>query len=457
MGEMLPDGRMAYPYVVLLVPRRAGKTTLTLSTMLQRAAMSSDARVWYTAQTGGDAGDSFRDDWLPILKDSPLQNHLLINRGNGKQRITTRAGGVVALFAPTKKALHGKPVDFSCFDEAWAHDAARGQELESGGGPTGWTRPRRQRLITSAGGTEDSTWLLQHRAVGRQAVEDGTCAERGLAFIEYYPPGDLDERGELRDRSSLDDPDVWVATHPAIGHTIPLDAIKQDRLNAERDTEGEGLSGFYRNLLNVTASRNGDRVLSEAGWSGLLDPELRVLGTGVPVFGYAVEHERDRGAIVAAVRQPSGTVHAVLVDERAGAEWMAPRLRELRERHRDATLVALGGVSPAATVTAALLRDRVPVELLDAGETAAACAELLDVVNRGTGWLRVREEARLSAAAGNLAKRELGDGFAWTQKRSGTGVAPIVALTAAAARARKAPPSRLAFTSSVRRRQPQPA
>lgn len=424
MGEVLPSGRMAYPVCVLLWPRRAGKTDLILPTSLQRAAIDPSARAWYTAQTQSDAQETFREEWLPRVQSSPLAPHVRARLAAGSMRFTLDTGGQVGIFAPTERAMHGKDADQATVDEAWAFDAGAGARLEAAIRPTMLTRPRRQLVIISAGGTEDSTWLLEWRALGRRLVEEGASEDAGIFYQEFYP-GDDDD---------LDDPEVWARTHPAVGHTVDLDTLRQDRA-----TMGEAL--FHRSYLNVFTTADSDRVLPAEDWAACCDP-LAVLPARVTI-GYAVEHGRDAGAIVAAALRPDG---------RPGVEllWMgevgrmADRLDALRGAGHRLVADSLG---PQSTVTAELRRRGVSVDTLTTAEYTTACAEVLDDVKARR--LVVRTEPRMDTAAANVARREVGDAWVWTLKRSGAGVAPIAAATVALTRARKATAARLPILVSA--------
>lgn len=433
MGEVRPDGRLVYSLCIVIVPRRAGKTRLILPTCVQRATMGPGHRAWYTAQTQSDAEDTFREEWTPLLEHSALAPFLRLRQSNGSKRVTLDTGGRVGVFAPTEKALHGKDADYAVVDEAWAFDAARGAQLEAAIRPTMATRPHRQLVVISAGGTEASTWLLAWRAYGRRLVEENRCEEAGVFYLEFYPPGELDPRtGELVDLDSIHDPDVWAATHPAVGHTIDLDFIAHEYRTL---TEKDDLAQFARSYLDVFTSAALERVIPAAAWKACQDPAA-VLPARVRI-GYDVEHGGDTGAIVAAARRPDGRPGAELLWT-GPVDAMADRLQALRDAgHR----LGADSVGPVAVVTAELRRRGITVDTLDTTGYTTACQELLTLV-KGAGVV-VRADARMDTAAANAAKRDVGDAWAWTRKRSGAGVSPVVAATVAVAHARRGSGERL--------------
>ena len=426
MGEVVVDRdgrplRMAYPVVVLLVPRRGGKTLLTLATSLQRAAAGVDRRVWYTAQTGSDAARTFRDEWVPLVRRSSLAPYFRVRLSNGSQGFTLPAdlGSAVGVFAPTETALHGQDGDHITVDEAWAHDADAGAALEAALRPTQLTRPLRQLVIISAGGTDASTYLLRYRKLGRELVEAGGCRDAGLALFEWHP-GDDDD---------LDDPAVWARTHPAVGHTISLDVLRADHATMEPDA-------FQRGILNRFTSSAGARVVPLEAWQACQTGDRLELPARGLTFGYDVSLDRTHGAIVAAWRLPDGTRYGELVDYRPSpSSWMVDRLLELRRRYR--AQLRADSAGPVTGITAGLVARGVRVETLTAGEYATACGMALDdVVERR---LRLWTSRQLDDAAASAATRQLGDGFAWTRRKSGGDVCPLVALTVALPAARVEP------------------
>ena len=88
VGDPDPEtgvARMRYPLVLLVVPRRAGKTILTLATHLERLTIGPARRGFYTAQTRNDAAEAWRDDWVPRVEASPFRRAVKIRNSNGSE------------------------------------------------------------------------------------------------------------------------------------------------------------------------------------------------------------------------------------------------------------------------------------------------------------------------------------------------------------------------------------
>lgn len=408
-GEVLPSGRFAYPVVVLVVPRRAGKTVLSLVTLAHRAQLLERSSCWYTANRREAAAKQFRDEWVPLIEASPLAHKIRLRRSQGSEGLTfTATGSKVQLFPPTVSALHGTNADTVVIDEAWAFDQITGEDLEAGLRPAQATRSHRQTWIVSAGGTPTSTWLDHWVTVGRAATAADTGT--GVAYFEWS--ADPEEPGY--DPAS---PDLWSRTHPALGHQLDIEALRQDWLTM-------GRAMFERSYLNVwpRPSIAGSGLDLEA-WADTADPDA--VPTDPVTFAFDIAWDRSMAAVAAA----GGTDPTVLevVEHRHGVEWVAPMLRQLRDRHPDARFVA------DPLVCASILADLGPrfgVLELNAASVARSCVMVTDDV--AAGRIAHRDQPALNTAVAGVLRRPLGDAFAWSRKTSPVDVSPLCAATFAA-------------------------
>lgn len=416
-------GRFAYPVVVWVVPRRAGKTAAVLVKSLRRLLAAPRRAGWYTAQTREDAAKQFRDEWVPTLERSRLAAGVKVRRAQGSEGFTVPAlGSRLQLFPPTVNALHGQNADDATIDEAWSFTLDGGEAVEAGVRPAQLTRPGRQLWIVTAGGTEFSTWLDAWMERGREAVD--AELDRGVCYLEYSadPAADDYDPG---------DPALWARTHPGVGHLIALDALRDDWTSMSR-------AGFERSILNVWPRRSAGAGsgIDAATWA-------EHAGDHVPAapftFAADVSADRSRAAIaVAGAGVADGTVVEV-VDTRAGSSWVVGALRELRARHRGARVV-IDGLA-AAGIAADLERARVPFVETGPSEMARACAAFVDDANAGAVWHR--GQGALDAALAGARRRPVGDGgFAWSRARSeGVDLSPLVAVTLATWGHRTRPPA----------------
>lgn len=417
-GELTEDGaRLAYPYVVVIVPRRAGKTAGMLGGMLQRCTIGP-TRNAYTAQTRGDAAKALREDWSPMLDAARLTPHRVkVRRSQGSESLTwVRTGGALTLFSPTERAVHGSDVDVAVVDEAWSFTAEQGDVIEAALQPAQATRTAtRQTWIVSAGGTHASTWLARWRDLGRAGTP-------GVALIEY---------GADPEHDDLDDPAVWARVHPAVGHTIDLDTLASIRDTMPRDE-------FHRAFLGVwTALVRGTPRLPHELWTAAADPAAAP--TSSIAYGIEVAADASTATIAAAGRwvDAAGRERLALeiVEHLPGTAWVPAVWRKIRARTRGRLYAdALG---PTVAVVDELRRQRLPVEVLTTGAYTGACQALLDDLTpvEGAPTLAHRSQPLLDASAARAQARSVGDRWVW-QRRGEVDASPVIAATLAAAGAR---------------------
>jgi hypothetical protein len=400
-----------YPIVVLSVPRRAGKTVLTLAKALRRMDMGRDVRAWYTAQRREDAAKQFRDEWAPMLDSRPSLRRLYkLRRSQGSEGIHRRHGSSrLQLFPPTENALHGMNADDVTVDEAWFFDQVTGEALEAGIRPAQLTRSWPQLWVVSAGGTLESTWWDAWLTVGEQGTP-------GVALFDYGADSSADDY----DPGS---PRTWL-THPSIGHGFPIEALAHE-WHTKRD-----VASFERAYLNVWPRPS--QAVAAAGlelahWTAAAHPEHPVS----PVTAIALDVAADRAWSSIAVAGPDPSHTGVLVDvvdHRPGVAWLAAGIRAVRATHRGVPVVADALV--AASIVAELARARITVDTVGAADHARACGTFVDLL--GAGRLAHRSQAVLDDAVTGAARRPLGDAWLWSRHRSSVDISPLVAVTLAA-------------------------
>jgi hypothetical protein len=413
-GEVTADGtRLAYPYVVLDVPRRAGKTAGVFACALHRETTARGYRAFYTAQTRADAALVFREDWTPLLASSPLSRWYKVRASNGSESITLppRASSLT-LFAPGPKALHGQASDLAIVDEAWAFTTDQGDALEAAIQPAQSTRPYRQLWIVSAGGTHESTWLRRWIDLGEQGTP-------GVALIRYAADPDVDDP---------DDPDLVLRVHPAVGHTLEADVAVGLRSTMPRLEYLRAFCGLWTTPDAAPATIPVDR------WRADLDVDA---APGDPVtFGLAVAVNGAAAAIGAAGRYVDDDglerIAVEVVEAGPGTAWVPDAWRAIRSRTRGRLLA--DALSPAADTIDALRDARLPVETMTTGDYTTACAAFVrDVVE---GVVVHRGQPALDAAVDVATSRNVGDRWVW-DRRAGGGVELLEAVSVAAAGARR--------------------
>lgn len=419
-GELLPDGRMAHPVVVWIVPRRAGKSLGLLATFAQRLTTRRLYRCRYTAQTRQDAARTFRDEWVPAVEASPLHRLYKVRLSNGDEQLRLPArSSALSLFSPRQMSLHGQPTDLGAIDEAWAFDVTAGDAIEAAIRPSFKTRPAPQLLIVSAAGTVESTWLARWRDLGRAGAP-------GLAYLEHSADPDVDD---------LDDPATLARVHPAVGHTIRLEDIEADRPTMSRAEYLRAYLGVWPDAPDVVA------VIPPEAWGAgrASDAQARAWSTSPPrMSGLAVAVTPDgaRTSLCAAYRLDGGRALVKVLDDRPGASWAVPQAREWQRRTR--LLVTVDAHGPAGPLVDELKAAGVALDVVTTDGYARACAGLLaDVLEHRLVHL---SQPVLDQAAASAGRRPMGDRWAWARSRGNVGPLEGVSLALAAARVAKGKP-----------------
>ncbi|MCL2781322.1 MAG: hypothetical protein FWD74_07520 [Actinomycetia bacterium] len=296
-------------------------------------------------------------------------------------------------------------------DEAWAFDALTGQRLEAALRPATATRKARQLWIVSAGGTSASEWLLSWRELGRAL----TGPDQGIAYWEWYP--EVDAAGNIT--ADLDDPEVWAATHPAIGYHLDIEALIEDRKTMRK--EG-GSALFYRAYLDVFSDATGDRLIPRRAWDSCQNEDWELApGPGLRL-GCDVASDQAAGAVALAARN-GARVGIELVDHRPGIGWMAARVRELRDRYR--CTIHADRAGPAGPVIRALEDAGLTCPAWSVRDHVIAAAGFRDAIL--TGAVVTRPQPALNTAAGAVQRRDIADGWVYSRRRSPADVSPFIA------------------------------
>lgn len=404
-GERDPaTGLHAYSRVVVIAPRRAGKSMLMLAAGLA-AARTPGGRAYYTSAHRENAARMWRDDWFPTVEASPLRRHCRITLGNGTEAVTVRGGSTFRLVAATGSAIRGAATRLVIIDEARELTVDEGDELERAAFPTTATGAGGQTWIVSSAGDAAALWLARWRDRGRAAVADDRTT--GLAYVEYSAPVDADDADES----------TWWAAHPGLGYHVNLSALRADRDDMTPDA-------FAVEYLGRWPETFIDTRLVDA-WTAAADPAV-VLGDPV-AFAVEVDVDRERACIVAAGAGRDGRVAVEVVDDRPHGPWVGPRLAALCDTWSPLA-VGWDGAGPAAALGPDLADVPTRLVALRTGEVAAASGWFYDAVLAGA--VEHRPDDVIDAAV--TAARRRPAGGAWLFDRRQPGAGPLVAAVLAA-------------------------
>lgn len=400
--------RLAYREVRLTVPRQSGKTTLMLSAMTHRCvAMGDRQRVAYTAQTGKDARLKWEDEHVPVLERSKFSQLMQVRRTNGSEAIRWNNGSIWSLLATTESAGHGAQLDLGVIDEAFALQDDR---LEQAMKPAMVTRPQPQLWIVSTAGTNDSLYLNDKIDDGRLRAMSGQTSS--VAFFEWSAPDDAD----------ISDPDVWLSCMPALGITVPIEAIRSD-FESMREPE------FRRAYLNQRQDRSASapwQVIAEDDWLACVDRRSRI--DDQPTLALDVTPSRSMSSLCAAGLRADGKPHVEVVGNRPGTSWVFDWFAadDRADRYRN---VIIDPVGAAGSLSGDLRRLGLNVIEIGPRQLVLGCGKFFDLTK--THELRHIDQVPLTAALAGAKRRPLGDAWAWHRRDTTVDVSPLVAATLA--------------------------
>ncbi len=395
-GEVTPEGLPRRKLVVVTFQRQGGKSHLAMARSGCRCLEAANFRVFYTAQTGGDAQDQFLKFNDEVVRGTPLERVVRVRRGNGKADMTFPNGSTIRPVPPTEEAGHGKQSDLYDVDEAWAFSEDEGKAIMQAIAPTQLTRPDSQIWIWSAGGTAASTWLASLVARGR-------AGDPTMAYFEWGIPDDLD----------IDDVDGVLEHHPARGTLVTRDSLIAMRTQLDDDAQYARAAG--NRWTEVIGGALNWEVWRTRRWDVDV-PEDAPVGFG------AARAADGQHVVIAAAADVEGQVVVEIVDVVPvfGAAAVVQHWAG-----RDALVVDPNG--PSAPLHDELRR--LGAKLLDytSRDASAACANVIDAL--GSGAYRYRQHDALDAAVRVAGTRRVGDGGrAWARLSA---AAPIAALEAA--------------------------
>lgn len=396
--EIDPDtGLFWYRNVILILPRQGGKTSTSRGKITHRALTTPDALMLYTAQDRNKARKRLEKNFYNPLKASPLAHLLGKPRWQaGSEALRWTTGAELGIDAVGRKTGHGDTLTEAHIDEAYAH---RDTAIEQGITPTLITVPGSQKWITSAAGDTDSTFLWNKVEMGRALVESGQ-ASRTL-YWEYGAEEDLDP----------EDPETALSSHPAIGHTITLDAVLDDILNST--DKDDAYRAYYSWWAKPKAA---PRVIPTDAWESNYVTGAEETWTGTPFWAVDTSPDRETTSIAMAAKSmdPKARCYLELYEELMGTAGVVPTMVKLRSDF-GGNIIAVDGSGAAKSLARDLEDEGFEVIKVPGTSRIDACGGLYDDALAGT--LRFENDPTLNTSMGNATKQYV-SGRAWLFARN---------------------------------------
>ena len=397
-------GNLVYEIVLVTVPRQSGKTTLVGPVMLNAAIVNPGARMFYTAQTGKDGRERFKD-LAKLISASPLAAVAKFRWSQGDTGLELEPNrSEIKVFSPSEEAIHGETPPLVVLDEIFAYSEALGDALLEGAIiPAQMTLSgRRQVWMISTAGTAESRFM-------RKWVERGRAGDTPrMAYFEWSLPDGADPYAA----------DELTRFHPAIGHGVTADDLL---------ATGKGMSRaqWLRAFCNQWTEAANPLIDLDV-WDSL-HADTPAPSRADVALAYEIDFDETAAAVIAAWRDPAGHPHIHTVHRAPGTAWLAPYIRELATSWRPRSIAADDG-GPTRRVTAELQRDGLDIHTLGARDASTAAAQLLAAARDRTLGHDGSKTLRLGIA--NAVLQRSGDTQRFSRHQSQFSAGPIAAATA---------------------------
>lgn len=427
------SGLWAAPEAGIDVPRQNGKGSFLEGRTLYGLVVLGE-EIAHSAHRFATAKDAFRRVKQLFEATPDLMRHVkTISNTAAELGIEMRNGGRVLYHARTKAGGRGTGGDLIILDEAFALSKDHMDSLV----PLLSARPNPQTIYTSSPPIEvtlGEVWL--------DIRKRGERGEEGLFWASW---GTADQT--LRRRHL--DLDEVRRSNPGYGIRITAATVKRERVQLGKD-------GFLRERMGLWPDTAGDVVISTAQWEAC--KVARAERPESPVFSIDIAPDRRSAAIMMVGPSEDGTPLISVVDQRAGTDWIVPRVRQLVAKW-DAHLWIIDEKSPAATEIRPLIDGEADEDVVALRPELAPILKrwapgnedkpiphqgaliTMNTVDAAIAWgwfvdrarragLRHLDEGPLNLAVQHGKARTLGDGSAWL-RRSETDMCTLVGATQA--------------------------
>lgn len=411
-------GVYAYDTVVISTPRQCGKSALVDIMDIYNASLGPDRRIIYSAQTGKDSEDHFKELAKRIQASRLRQIVRGIRYGNGAMRCEFTNGSTIQPMAMTKVAGHGRQLDKVTIDEAFSLSAEEGATIDDAILPTMTTRLKAtgiqpQRWITSTEGTSESTYF--NTLI--DSLRAGTRTAPRTAWFDFGVPDDADPT----------DLDAILATHPAAGYLWD-----RTQLTDFREGFGTDTAGFARAYGNRRDIGSPESFIPADLWDSTacqpIDPST---AAGHVTFAAAVDIDSTHTSIAAAIGSATGTV-VQICDILHGTGTAPARLAQLAARYKAPIVVDRRG--PGAPLADRLLRmaedGSITVTPIPGDQYMAAGQAFVDSLSLGT--MTHATDTDLDRSASTSSRTWSGDAWRITRRGSAGITSPLEACILAA-------------------------
>lgn len=413
VADVLAAGRFKN---AIIEPRRSSKTTALWCVLLGRCWMQELHMAGYTMlTTQKKTAERYRIDvYGPITRKwpDPDTRPVKVYKGNGTERVEFPAtSSVLAILSPDGEAFRSGAYDTLLADEGGEATPEMGDDITAAVLPAFDTRPDGQ-FITAGTAARYRDGNILHDTLAdpkagrlRYTVRDDVTAE----MLEAWEPDDEHPEACVRE--------LVESMHPGVASgltTIEKIEANYDGLKLEQ------FSLEYLGLFGTVGGSTGIFDLEQwtAAGSGAEPPALPERFS----LAFAIHPDASRASVLATWRGDDGRAVPLLLENRAGVEWLPKVLHDIARKYKTAVVYDAGS-QQARLVVDRLNREptRPRLEAQVWSDVKKAAALVVQEVARGN-VAHFRQDD-LDAAIRLAVKRAAGAGDGWALGRPKTDLA----------------------------------
>lgn len=420
MEALNKNGNPLYREIVVLLPRRATKTTSIWNVILGRCVSRPGYKVVTTAQDGIRARNRFREVQRALQQidfegeASPVNRVGRLRWANGDEAIEFDNGSRIWVVPPESGAFRGEAADLILFDEAGELSALRSEDLAAGALPLMDTRPDGQVIFAGTPGSARAGLLWDK-------FQAALAPKSKIGIVGYYL--------EDHETSFVFDGDGGYTlnskalrrVHPGIGTLTSFDLIaSRAESMPPKQFEAEYLCRFpFDSSTAAISSTLWEKAKSSAG----LPPRPERVG-----LAFDVAPDGSSAALVAAWRDGDGKAHVEVLAAEWGSDWLTAEVRKATKKYR--VPVAYDAIGANTDIADRLKRLRVPLAPLYIRQMEGAAARFTQLIE--TSQLVHYDQEDLNKAAQGAVWRNINEtGRLFARKASSADVCPLVAASEA--------------------------
>lgn len=460
--ELLEDGTFRFRYIVLLVARQNGKSTLMTVLSLWRMYVDGAPLIIGTAQNLDVAEEQWQTavdiaESIPELAAEIAESGGVV-KVNGKKTLKLVSGERYKVQAASRRGGRGLSGDLVLLDELREHQA-----WDAWAAVTKTTIAKAYAQIWAASNAGDASSIvlrflrkLAHLALGDpDGINESGITETGITEAEALTDDDDDDDGNqpfVDDEDSLgifewsappgcaiNDRGGWAQANPSLGYSIrEKELASAARTDPEwvfrtecmcQWSEGTLEGPFPPGVWEKPAEHDVDGVLVLDEHGGCLDNLSKRRKKSSIGVGLDTSWDRSMTYIAMAGWRKDGLIHVELMAQRAGTDWAIPWVAERKKRlNVRATSFQANGAPVSSLFTEATAAD-ISFKPWAGADLGRGTGDFYDKVRfRG---IRHLVQPALDIAAATAVTKPAGDSWYWDRKNSPTDIAPLIAATAA--------------------------